>query len=102
MSVIAMFKKLHSPRARRQRLLLSIAANCRAGGSRLHCMEALAKKVQVFDPEDSLETSLMFYACEVPMDTADRLLAWMIAVSRSQVPLKVPFFHPRPLLEKAA
>lgn len=65
-------------------------------------MEELAKKVQVFDPSDSLETALLFYACEVPMPTADRLFNWARDVAKEEVPPRVPFFHPRPLLEKAA
>lgn len=97
-----MFKRMQPPKVRRQRLLLAIAANCRAGGIRRHRMEELAMKVRVFDKEDSLETTLLFYACEVSTSTADRLFTWTREVATSPIPPRVPFFQPRPLLEKAA
>ena len=97
-----MYKNMQPPKVRRQRLLLAISANCRAGGIRRHRMEELAKKVRVYDKADSLEITWLFYACDVPTSTADRLFTWTREVASAPIPPRVPFFQPRPLLEKAA
>lgn len=83
-------KKRQSLRAFKERLLLAIASNCRAGGQRAANMASLAQSLGFI--EGDIEGFLMGYVRRhVPIRESRKLLEWAISREIRQQRVAPPF-----------
>lgn len=86
-------KKRQSLRTIKERLLLAIASNCRAGGQRAANMSALAQSLG-FSGEGSVEDFLMRHVRRcVPASKSRVLLNWAISQEIREQRVAPPAFH---------
>jgi len=89
--------------ALKQRVLLAIAANCRAGGVRLSSMRKLADKVGASIDAKKIEGELMEWARTIDNpQNLGRILSWCNLVRETTIPLIPPIALPARQMQLAA
>lgn len=75
----------------RQRVLLALVANCRAGGVRLESMIRLSSQIGVSQDRQRIEVDLLEWARQIQgASTLNSILNWCNLVRGSSIPLTPP------------